>query len=327
MSQVLAFALIGIEFIIGISLLFKFKIKAISWLLTFFMSIFLLLTLYIAIKNPVTDCGCFGDAIKISNWETFFKNVVLFALTIVILKNRKKIAIQYNEQLQTRLWISIVVAFVIFVNYSYNHLPVIDFRPYKIGVNIMDAMTIPEDAPTAEYSYTFVYQNKHTGKEETFTQENYPWNDTVNWKYVSVDTKLIKEGYEPPIHDFTIENDYGEDVADYYLTSPGYTFLLVAYDLEKTNTNIQDQINELAQSIQDSGSSFICLTGSTQDQIEEYRIANETPYDFYFCDDITLKTMIRSNPGLVVLNEGTIVKKLHWSNLPNAQNWATQIKP
>ena len=324
-ATILAFALIGAEFIIGFSLLFKFKTQIFSWLLAIFMGVFLPLTLYIAIKNPVTDCGCFGDAIKISNWSTFYKNIVLSILTIIILINRKNFRIKYNELLQTRLWLSIVIAFVIFVNYSYTHLPLIDFRPYKIGVNILDGMTIPDNAPMAEYEYTFVYKNKQTGKEKTFNDQNYPWNDTINWEYVSADSKLIKEGYEAPIHDFTIENNYGENVADYYLTAPGYTFLLVAYDLNKTATSAFEQINELALKINDAGHSFICLSGSTEDQIEDFSINNNTKFEYYFCDDVTLKTMIRSNPGLVVLHEGTIVKKLHWRDLPKAKNWEKLI--
>lgn len=325
MATVLAITLISIELLIGISLLIKFHVKVFSWLVLLFMGIFLPLTLYIAIKNPVTNCGCFGDAIIISNWTTFYKNIILTVLVIIIFKNRRVYSINYNSLLQTRMWLSIVVALGIFINISYTYLPLVDFRPFKIGTNILEGITIPDDAPEAEYEYKFVYKNKNTGKEKKFTEENYPWNDTINWAYVSSKSKLIKKGYEPPIHDFTIENSYGEDVAEYYLTAPGYTFLLIAYDLENSNISKQSKINKLAGSVIDSGNNFICLTAATNEQIEDFKKINQTPYEYYFCDEITLKTIIRSNPGLVVLKEGTIIKKFHWRELPSAKNWQSKL--
>ncbi len=325
LATVLAIALIGTELLIGISFLLKYKMKFFGWIALLFMAVFLPLTLYIALTNPVTDCGCFGDALIISNWATFLKNIVLTILIIVVFKFRKQYSIAYNSSLQTRIWLGIVVLFSIFINISYNYLPLLDFRPYKVGNNIMEGMTIPEDAPEAIYEYEFVYKNKNTGNEERFTEENYPWKDTVNWAYVSMESELIQKGYEPPIHDFTIENSYGEDVADYYLTALGYTFLLIAYDLENSNISEQSKINKLANSVLENGSNFICLTAATDEQIEEFSVINQPPYEFYFCDEITLKTIIRSNPGLLILEEGTILEKYHWRELPSQYNWQSKL--
>jgi hypothetical protein len=130
-------------------------------------------------------------------------------------------------------------------------------------------------------------------------------------------SKLIKKGYHPPIHDFTIENSFGEDVADYFLHEPGNTFILVAYNLDKSEKKRQEKINELAQQAIDKGWNFICLTASTEQDITNFKQLNQPPYQFYFCDEITLKTMIRSNPGLMLIREGTVIDNWHWRDIPS----------
>jgi len=315
-SFALAIILALAEFGIGIALFLNYRMKIFSWLVTLFMAYFLPFTLWIAIKNPVTDCGCFGDAFVITNWQTFYKNIVLMALAIIVLINRRKYKNKYNIYFQNGYFALILAAFLFLEFYGYNHLPIIDFRPYKIGNNISQGMTVPPNSPTDEYRNEFIYKNKATGKEKKFDDTNYPWQDTINWQYVSMKSILVKEGYHAPIHDFTIENSEGENIADFYLYDPNYTFMLVSYRLDKTSTKKQEKINALAQKTLDSGMNFICLTAASQEEIDQFKEKNHTPYEFYFCDEITLKTIIRSNPGLVLLKEGTVINKWHWRDIP-----------
>jgi hypothetical protein len=289
------------------------------------MVFFTPLTLWIAIENPVTDCGCFGDALVISNWETFYKNLVFIALAIVVFVNRK----WFTEQVKTKtpLVLSLItfVAYFGIVYYSYNHLPIFDFRPYKVGTNIPEAMSYPEDAPQEVYENIFYYKNKNTGKIKKFSEDNYPWQDTVNWEFNDMESNLIQEGYEPPIHDFRVETPDGENIIDFFVYDENYVFMLVAYDLHQSSTVSQDRINTLADWALENGNSFICLTSTLPDESAVFAEENGVPYEFFNCDEITLKTMIRSNPGLIVLKDGTVVGKWHYNDIPSPQEFQQEF--
>jgi len=313
------------EFAIGVALPFNLFIRFFSWLALLFMAFFLPLTLWIAIKNPVTDCGCFGDALVISNWETFYKNVVLIILAIIVFIYRKDMKPISTKKLNYTLGGIFVATYVFLVVHSYNHLPVFDFRPYKVGVNIPEAMTIPQDAPKAKYENIFFYKNKNTGEVKKFTEQNYPWKDTVNWAFENMESNLIQEGYRPPIHDFSIESRDGENVTDFFLYDKNYVFMLVAYDLSKTSTKSQGRINNLANWAQENGMSFICLTASLPDEAEAFAEETGAPYEFFNTDEITLKTIIRSNPGLVVIKDGTILGKWHYNDIPTPEEFQKEF--
>lgn len=312
LGLILAFA----EFMIGVAFLFNWRMKLFSWLGLFFMIFFLPLTLWIALKNPVSDCGCFGDALVITNWETFYKNLLLIVLAIIALKYRNEKQTK-TYKLPAALSISTALIYLAIVFYSYNHLPVFDFRPYKVGVNIPDAMSTPEDAPKEIYENIFYYKNNKTEKVEKFTEENYPWQDTLNWKYDNMESKLIQEGYEPPIHNFTIDSQEGDNIIDFFVYDETYVFMLVAYDLQKTALKSQEKINELANWAMEKDFSFLCLTSSLHEECLAFADENGAPYEFFNCDEITLKTMIRSNPGLLVLKDGNIIGKWHYNDIPS----------
>ncbi len=303
------------EFTIGVALLFNVFLRFFSWLALLFMLFFTGLTFWIALENPVTDCGCFGDALVISNWATFYKNVVLIVLTIIVFIWRKNMKRPFKRTRYTFAAL-FMAAYVSLVFFSYSHLPVFDFRPYKVGVNIPEAMVYPEDAPKDVYDNIFYYRNKNNGDVEKFSEENYPWQDTLNWEFERMESNLVQEGYKPPVHDFTIETPEGENIADFFLYDENFVFMLVAYDLDKTNTSAQNEINQLANWALGNGMSFICLTSSLPDKAAEFAQENNAPYEFFNTDEITLKTMIRSNPGLVVLKKGTIVAKYHYNDIP-----------
>ena len=323
LGLILSFA----EFAIGVGLLFNTFTRFFSWLALLFMAFFLPLTLWIAIKNPVTDCGCFGDALVISNWETFYKNVVLMVLTLIIFRYRKDMKDWrlFGKKIPYLFSGAFVLVYIVLVVYSYNHLPIFDFRPYKVGTNIPEAMSTPEDAPQAEYENIFYYKNKNSGEVKEFTEENYPWQDTVNWEFDSMESNLVQEGYEPPIHDFRIETPDGENILDFFLYDENYVFMLIAYDLDKAATEPLDEINQLANWSMEEGMPFICLTSTLPDESTEFAEKHNISYEFFNTDEITLKTMIRSNPGLMVIKDGTIVAKYHYNDIPTPGEFRENI--
>lgn len=326
-SLPLSFIVSFLEFSIGAALLLGVFRKISSWLVLLFMCFFTPLTFYIAVANPVTDCGCFGDALIISNWQTFYKNIVLLIMAIIVFKGRYLVA---DSILKVRygLFIIISIAYVSTVVWSYNYLPIIDFRPYKIGENIVEGMTVPEGAPSDVYRNVYFYKNKNTGKAEKFNDDNYPWQDTINWEFESMDDPiLVSKGYEAPIHDFFIETNEGEDVTDYFLEDDNYSFMLVTYNLEKSSIKNQEKINNLADWALSEGYNFICLTSSSENQQIEFKSTTGAPYEFLLADEITLKTIIRSNPGLILLKSGTIMGKWHHNNIPNVTELSDKILP
>ena len=307
------------EFVIGITLLSGILIRLSTKLTFLFMLFFTPLTLYIALKNPVTDCGCFGDALVITNWQTFFKNVVLIILAILLFINRKKITYLIPFQFRKVMFAAMTLVYVFIVYRSYNHDPIIDFRPYKVGVNIPDGMKTPKGAPTDVYKSTFYYRNLKSNEIKKFNNDNYPWQDSLNWKYVSMESDLLKKGYRPPIHDFVIQSAEGENIADFFLQDDNYLFIAVAYDLSKSSLKNQKTLNDLAVWAKNQGYKFISLTSSTGNILDKFKANAHPTYDFFFGDEITLKTIIRSNPGLLLLKKGTIIAKWHYNDFPSVE--------
>lgn len=321
LGVLLAFA----EFAIGVGLLFNTFHRLSAWLAMLFMVFFTGLTLWIAIENPVTDCGCFGDALVISNWETFYKNLVLIALTFIVFYYRNNMKGVPGKKTGFVLSLLSVIAYTGIVIHSYNHLPIFDFRPYKVGVNIPEAMSIPPDAQQDVYENIFYYKNKNTGEVERFTEENYPWQDTLNYEFHDMESNLLQQGYEPPIHDFTIETQEGDDIIDFFIYDDNYVFMLVSYDLKKSSKKPVEKINRLANWTMDQGFSFIGLTASLPDEYQAFAENHDVPFEFFNCDEITLKTIIRANPGLVVLNNGTIVAKYHYNDIPATEEFEQEF--
>ncbi len=306
----IAIAMIAAEFTIGVCMVFGIKVKLSSWFGLLFMLLMTPITLWLAVTNAVSDCGCFGEALKISNWATFYKNIALLVMVILILYFEK-----YHKPLFKPLisWILIIVIFgfsVVVSVHSLKNLPIIDFMPYAIGKNIPEQMEIPEGAELDEFETSFIYKNKNTGEEQLFaTLADAPWNDTINWEYVSQNTKLIKKGYEPPIHDLAIiDPEYG-DVTDDILYDENYVFLFVMYDLNLTKTDNIAELNNIYAQMSEKGCQVVGLTASTPAEIERFSQTNQVLFPFYIVDAIPLKTMVRANPGVLVLKGGTVVDK------------------
>ena len=308
-----AVVLSAIEFFVGICFAFGIRRGFSSFIILLLMLFMTPLTLYLALANPVSDCGCFGDALVLTNWQTFLKNVVLLAAAWVSFRYRKMIVrfISYKLEWIVSLYTILFVFGLSF--YCLSHLPVLDFRPYRIGVNILQDMSIPEDAEPSVYESVFVLEKDGVKKE--FTLNNYP---DSTWKFVDSRSVLVKKGYEPPIHDFSlIELETGDDITEQVLTDPGYNFLLVAHRIEEADDSNIDLINEVNDYAVEHGYGFYCLSSSLDEDIEEWKDNTGAEYSFCLVDDITLKTMIRSNPGLILIKDGVIVHKWSRNDLPD----------
>ncbi len=311
LALVASIAISTFEMLLGLCLLFQIQVKRTAFFVLLFMLIMTPLTLWIALKNPVTDCGCFGDALVISNWETFFKNVVLLIFIIIILIFSKKINqlfLPYIEWVAILIFIGTGVGVAV---YSLQNLPLIDFLPYKKGTNIPDAMLIPEGAPLDKLETTFIYEKDGVQKE--FTLENYPKGDST-WKFVDQKTTLISEGFKPPIHDLHIVDEAIGEITEDVIYYEGSTYLFVMYDINKTSKEGAIKAEEFYQKYKNSTTKFYALTASGDDDIETFRQNTGITYPFCKTDPITLKTMVRSNPGLILIKNGTIQGKWSWRN-------------
>lgn len=320
-ALVLAFMLGAVEFLLGIFLIFNIQTRLCAWGVMLFMLVFTPLTLYLAFENPVSDCGCFGDAIILTNWQTFWKNVIIDIFVIILFVRRKKIEPFYNKVVEVLLIVCFTALILGFELYNYRHLPVIDFRPYKEGANIPEGMKIPEGAPQPKYKSVIIYEKDGVQKE--FSMDSLP-DSTWTWK----DTKsiLIEKGYEPPIHDFSItttetgqimNTPAGEDITDIVLSDENYSMLLVAYSLKKADTDALIKANEIAKKFRENNMNFYCLTASTEDIIQDVKKSINVNFNFYSTDEITLKTVVRANPGYVLLKKGNIIKKWHYNDVPD----------
>lgn len=307
----LLFAAIGLamfEFVLGIYFLFGIRRRFSTVFGVIFMVVMTPFTLYLALANPVSDCGCFGEAIKLTNWQSFFKNVVLLICVLSMYRWQKRMPKFLTDKTQWVVSLASMLYMMLISVYGIRYLPIFDFRPYKIGTDIKKSMEIPKGAPKSEFETTFILKKDGVTKE--FTLENYP---DSTWTFVDSKSVLVKQGFEPAIQNFSISTLHeGEDITEEVLSDKGYTFLLVAPYLEKASDSSIDLINELYDYSTKYGYHFYCLTSSTGKAIDKW--VDETGAGYQFCntDATTLQTIIRSTPGLVLLKKGVVINK--WSN-------------
>lgn len=309
----LGIILSAVEFSVGVFLFLGIRKNTASVLALLLMAIMTPLTLYLAYANPVSDCGCFGDAWVLTNWQTFGKNIVLLVAAISVFR-RKGLLVRFITPKMEWMISTYTFLFVFALSfYCLGNLPILDFRPYKIGTNIKEGMEIPKDAKPSVFESRFVLEKD--GKQQEFTLENYP---DSTWKFIEARTILKEKGYEPPIHDFSMVSvETGEDITDTILTSKGYIFLLVAHRIEAADDSNIDLINEIYDYSIERGYGFYALTSSPEKEIELWRDKTGAEYPFCLMDDITLKTIIRSNPGLLLIKDGTILNKWSDNQLPD----------
>lgn len=301
------------EVMLGVTLLLGFRPRFTVWSLLLMILFFTFLTFYSAYYNKVTDCGCFGDAVKLTPWESFTKDVILLGLILILFVGKAHLKPIFRPA--TRAWVVILVLVCcgVFANYVLNHLPAIDFRPYRIGANIPDGMTVPEDAPKAIFEYAWTFDVNGTEKT-VISNGDYP---AIDGELLGVETTEIQKGYEPPIHDFTIEQE-GQDHASALLAEPKLV-MVIAYDLQRTEEEAYAALKEVTDLAMDQGYRVIGMSASDEESAEAIRNRHGLDFPFYFTDMTTLKTIVRSNPGVLVLREGTIVQKVHYNDLEDLQ--------
>ena len=316
-----AVLLAALEFWLGVMMLFAIQRRLVSKLILAFMAVMTLITLWIAMFNPVKDCGCFGDAVKLSNTATLGKNIALLLASSVVAwwpRRSFRFVSRTNQWIVTNYTAIFILATSTWCLYD---LPLFDFRPYHVGMDIKKGMEIPEGAKQPQFETTFIMEKNGVKKE--FTIDNYP---DSTWTFVDSKTVQTEAGYEPPIHDFSIETLTGQDLTENILDNPSYTFLLIAPRLDVADDTHFGDIDRIYEYSLEHHYRFLCLTASTQKDIDHWRDITGAEYDFALTDETTLKTIVRSNPGLLLLHHGRIIRKWSHNILPSEEQLSKPLE-
>lgn len=309
LALTISLVVVILEVLLGIMLLLGYKRGLTVWSLLLMILFFTFLTFYSAYFNKVTDCGCFGDAVKLTPWESFTKDVVLLIFILILFYGRRHIKAVFRPNTTRFILLAGLLACCLFAYHVMNHLPVLDFRPYKVGASIQEGMVIPENAPKPIYDYTWKFMVD--GEEKIIvTPGDYP---QVDGEFIGVDTEEVQKGYEPPIHDFTLELN-GEDHTEQMLAEEKL-LMVVAYDLAKSKQAVFKDIKTLTDQALKAGYAVIGMSASNDQWTAPVIKKYELKFPFYFTDETTLKTIVRSNPGLLILKRGMIIQKVHYNDL------------
>jgi uncharacterized membrane protein YphA (DoxX/SURF4 family) len=307
-----SFVLNAAELVLGGLLILNIKPKLISWLVLVMMVFFTLTTLNDAISNPVPDCGCFGDALIMTNWQTFYKNLVISVLVFIVFLNRDKLKNSYHNSTEWTIGFALIAVFIGFQYLNVINLPMMDFRAWKVGNRLFPETPQP-------VKYYLIYKHKTTGEVKEYLSPEYPYDDpewVENWEFVSqrVEDPNRIQGMDLAIIDFG-----GEDVTNTFLKNPDYHFFAVAWDLGSTDTEAFQEIVQLYENAEENGYSFIVITATLPSKIQYFLEREKLTFDipFYNADDIALKTMIRANPGLIMIKNGKVIDKWHHNFLPD----------
>jgi uncharacterized membrane protein YphA (DoxX/SURF4 family) len=325
----LSVILCSLEIILGFVLLIGVRAVSVAWGLLLLIIFFAFLTFYSAYFKVVQTCGCFGDAIPLTPWQSFSKDLVLLLLIVVLFINRKTIKPLFsNKTGDNLLIISAIVAIGIGL-YTYNFLPVIDFLPYKPGANILDEMKTPPGAKPDEYESIYHLKNKKTGDTKVMNDKDYLksniWKDN-NWEVTgNPESTLIKKGFEPKIRDLSIQDAQGNDYTKELLSNPFYNLIIVAYDLSHTDPQAIGRLNALAATlVQNYNTRTVLLTSNSPKDAEAFSKANHLVTEIYYADGVPLKTMVRANPGIFLMKNGTIINKWHYHSMPKYEDLIKQ---
>jgi uncharacterized membrane protein YphA (DoxX/SURF4 family) len=317
----IAIILCALEIILGFALLIGVRAKQVAWGLLLLIVFFSFLTFYSAYFKVVQTCGCFGDAIPLTPWQSFSKDLVLLLLILMLFKNRDAIKPLFNAKTSDQLLVvSVIIALSLGV-YTYSSLPVIDFLPYKIGNNILEEMKTPPGAKPDEYELTYSLQNKKTSATKTMTDKEYLktgiWKDN-NWVIVgNPESRLVKKGFTPKITDLNIQDAQGNNYTQELLSSPYYQLYIVAYNLKETDKQAINRINALAANLtQNYNVRTIFLTSNSPTDAAAFAKEHRLISEIFYADGVPLKSMVRANPGLILVKNGTVINKWHYHNMP-----------
>ncbi|MFC3196323.1 BT_3928 family protein [Parapedobacter deserti] len=322
-SVTIAVVVCGLEILLGALLLLGFWARTVAWGLLLLILFFTFLTFYSAFFEVVTSCGCFGDAIPLTPWQSFIKDLILLAFILVIFVNRKYIAPLIHDA-YTR---SIITAALVVVSlgigiYTVNFLPFIDFLPYKKGNHLPSLMALPEGEVGDQYDVIYTLKHKTSGEEKKVSDKVYLadelWKDE-NWEIIGdPESKLVKKGYQVPIPDLMITDANGEDFTQQLIENPYYNLIVVAWDLEKSNLDALSKINALAKHAAEAYNiRSVLLTSSSAAEADRISSRLDLLTEVFYADAVPLKSMVRANPGVLLMQNGTVVDKWHYNTLPD----------
>lgn len=319
----IAMSLCILEIVLGALLLFGFWGKKVATGLLAIIIFFTFLTFVSAAFKVVTSCGCFGDAIPLTPWQSFSKDLVLLVLIVYLFVYRSSILpLTRNAGQQKIALIAVIAASFIFTIYTYTYLPVIDFLPYKVGASLPEAMKIPEGAEPDQFLIMYHLKNKATGAAKEMSDKDYLkteiWKNN-NWEIVGEPVqKLIKKGYEPKIKDLVISDASGTNYTKELIENPYYNLVIVAYNLHHTNEEAIGKLNAITL---DAAEQFnirtVLLTSNSAQDAQAFSKKNKVMSEIFYADAVPLKSMVRASPGIVLLKNGVVINKWSYSSMPS----------
>jgi len=325
----MAIVLCSLEMLLGFALLIGVRSKQVAWGLLLLIIFFAFLTFYSAAFKVVQTCGCFGDAIVLTPWQSFSKDLVLLLLIIVLFKNKTKIHPLFSAKISDRLLIIAAILSLGVGIYTYNFLPVLDFLAYKVGANIPDEMKTPPGAMPDEYEQTYHLKNNKTGATKVMTDKEYIktniWKDN-NWVVVgNPETRLVKKGFTPKIQDLSIQDAQRNDYTKELLSSPYYSLFIIADDLNSTDTTAIDKLNALCINLtQNYNIRTILITSNSAPDAQAFAKHHHLVSELFYADGVPLKSMVRANPGIMLIKNGTIINKWHYHTVPTYDELVSQ---
>jgi len=306
----LAIFLVILEVVLGVMLLVGYKSRLTIWALLVLIVFFTFLTFYSAYFNVVKDCGCFGDALHLTPWESFTKDIVLLFFILILFFNQKLVRPLFSNAVTNLIVLISVALSALMAYWVLHHNPIKDFRPYKVGTNIEKGMEIPAGAPKSVVEMIFIY--KVNGVDKEFTEKDL-MNIPEGATFVDRKDKVITEGYVPPIHDFTMTKD-DSDYKEELLKEPKL-LVFVTYDLTLSSPDGMKKLEGLSKEAKAKGYKVVAMTASGADEIAKAKKQYGLDVNFYFCDATALKTIERANPSIVVIHKGTIIQKVHYNDI------------
>jgi len=319
----LAMFLCILEIALGALLLFGFWGKKVATGLLGIIIFFTFLTFVSAAFKVVTSCGCFGDAIPLTPWQSFSKDLVLLLLIVYLFIYRSYIRpVTKNATVQKVVLAIVIFASLAFTLYTYTYLPLIDFLPYKVGASLPEAMAIPEGAPADEFLIMYKMKNKTTGETKEMSDKDYLkteiWKDK-NWEITGDPVQtLIKKGFEPKIKDLKISDATGTDYTKELIENPYYNLIIVAYNLGHTNEQAIGKLNAMTLDLTEQYNiRTVFLTSNSAQDAEAFSKRNKLLAEIFYADGVPLKSMVRANPGVLLLKNGVVINKWSYQSLPS----------
>lgn len=313
-TKIFSIWMCGAELMMGMMLTFKVRIRMVSIFALISMSFFTILAFLSATIFPVEDCGCFGDAIKLSPWATFAKNATLLPLAIILWYRYKPDKIFAFNKLELFLATTFFCTTMSIGTYCYLHLPLMDFRPYKIGVNLPEAINKAKTASTPTTVTTLIYRNLKNGETKRFSLDDLEWQDESKWEWVDTITESVEErDFKYMIAEFSIFDHLGDEQTDEILSLKGELVMLCVAKMDMLNHKISARVSSYINNAESRGAHVIVLTpeiiADNVLTIDNHEIKS------YNIDASTMKTMIRADVGAVVLKDGVITDKRNWRDL------------